>query len=159
MGANPYYFRYRDEHTVSAWEWAWLKETVTGVCCVQLNTTHKRYREIVTDTAWYQLTLTCKRYDELVKTLETSWGWWVKKTCSYCNQEYLAYRTGAMHRLYCSPYCNMSARREREKARLELTRQKTCAYCEVPFNAKRSDAIFCSGKCRVAAHRNKEASQ
>jgi hypothetical protein len=29
----------------------------------------------------------------------------------------------------------------------------TCATCGLPFRAKRPDARFCSGRCRVAAHR------
>jgi hypothetical protein len=31
--------------------------------------------------------------------------------------------------------------------------QMVCAHCRNPFTAKRSDARFCSGRCRTAAHR------
>lgn len=32
-----------------------------------------------------------------------------------------------------------------------------CIYCDEPFQPKRSDAKFCSAKCRVAYNRNKKA--
>jgi hypothetical protein len=35
--------------------------------------------------------------------------------------------------------------------------QATCAVCGASFEARRSDAQFCSGKCRVAAHRARAA--
>ena len=32
-------------------------------------------------------------------------------------------------------------------------RAKHCVHCDEPFEPKRSDAIFCSTRCRVASHR------
>lgn len=35
---------------------------------------------------------------------------------------------------------------------------RSCARCGVPFTARRSDARYCSTRCRVAAHRAADAS-
>ena len=34
-----------------------------------------------------------------------------------------------------------------------------CAHCGEPFEAKRSDALYCSGACRIAAHRGVTTSE
>jgi hypothetical protein len=36
---------------------------------------------------------------------------------------------------------------------------KSCDRCGIPFDAKRSDAKFCSARCRVSAHRRKREQQ
>lgn len=31
-----------------------------------------------------------------------------------------------------------------------------CSHCGQPYEAKRADSLYCSGKCRTAAHRAKQ---
>ena len=49
----------------------------------------------------------------------------------------------------CSARCSARARRADRAAQREVT----CEWCGDPFLQTRSDARFCSGRCRVAAHR------
>jgi hypothetical protein len=49
-----------------------------------------------------------------------------------------------------------AVRRLRAKRRLPLPLAQQCRQCNAPMTAKRSTKAFCSGKCRVAAHRDRD---
>jgi hypothetical protein len=57
----------------------------------------------------------------------------------------------------CSPECRREAERRRSAARREQVwvppSPVVCERCGEKFEARRSDARFCSTRCRVAAHR------
>jgi hypothetical protein len=61
---------------------------------------------------------------------------------------------------YCSNECLVAvsvARRREGGARRVPPHVKTCDRCAAEFTAKRSDARFCSPRCRTAAHRAEQA--
>lgn len=51
-----------------------------------------------------------------------------------------------------STKCSESHAKPRQKPRVQHD-PMPCAHCGEDFTPKRSDARYCSGKCRVAAHR------
>ena len=57
--------------------------------------------------------------------------------------------------IYCSDACRKAtrAKAKREAYRPAANQPKTCACCGAEFKPARSDARFCSVRCRVAAHR------
>jgi hypothetical protein len=56
----------------------------------------------------------------------------------------------------CSEHCSHVAQRER---RLVHHDERICASCKEPFVPKRSDARYCSHRCRVAAHRRRRKAE
>lgn len=46
-----------------------------------------------------------------------------------------------------------AAAARRRRAERAAAIERTCAVCGEPFRPSRSDALTCSGRCRVAAHR------
>lgn len=44
-------------------------------------------------------------------------------------------------------------REDCDHSALRVDRSRMCAHCAVPFTPARSDARYCSVRCRVAAHR------
>lgn len=46
-------------------------------------------------------------------------------------------------------------RKERRDAIRALRPDPVCKYCNQPFKSKRSDALYCSDKCRQQAHRKR----
>jgi len=65
---------------------------------------------------------------------------------------------------FCGWVCKDAARRhrraeaerERRAERRQPPQRRKCKQCEEEFEPKRDDAVYCSGKCRVAAHRAKK---
>jgi predicted nucleic acid-binding Zn ribbon protein len=60
---------------------------------------------------------------------------------------------------HCSPRCFRFDRSARERERRRQTRtlgfspHQRCWHCGAAFDPKRSDARYCSGRCRTAASR------
>lgn len=48
-------------------------------------------------------------------------------------------------------------RAERAICEAALGAMRVCAECGAPFSATRTDAVFCSTRCRVTAHRKAHA--
>jgi hypothetical protein len=77
---------------------------------------------------------------------------WGKRCCAVCNQWFWA-RSGIQT---CSNQCNKV---RRDKTRIRGDRKpadhtpKPCQHCGERFVPTRSDARYCSTRCRVAAHR------
>ena len=59
--------------------------------------------------------------------------------------------SGKPKRIVCCGVCRREQRRRRRQVGVRSAR---CRRCGVWFEAKRSTAAFCSGRCRVAAHRH-----
>lgn len=59
--------------------------------------------------------------------------------------------SGKPNRIVCCGVCRRDRRRRRRRVGV---RPATCKQCGARFQAKRSTATFCSGRCRVAAHRH-----
>jgi predicted nucleic acid-binding Zn ribbon protein len=162
---------------LSAWDLAWLKEADTGKPPPHMTQRHKRYREFikkhVTDKPIRQMREKIKRYKyydfshkeyatpenykDLMKAIENSvlpgCPYPHIRKCSYCNQEYIAeYHISK----YCCDYCRESTKQDKIRKMKTLQRQKNCPVCGKEFKAKRSDAVYCSVKCRVKAHRKRK---
>jgi endogenous inhibitor of DNA gyrase (YacG/DUF329 family) len=71
--------------------------------------------------------------------------------CAYCGAPLLIEREKA-YRLKYHPQCKRDHDRERHGTREADT--VTCQQCGQGFLAKRSDARFCSPRCRTASHRS-----
>jgi hypothetical protein len=56
---------------------------------------------------------------------------------------------------WLSSYLDGEARRAARRKGPRAPHALACQWCSRPFAAKRSDARFCSGSCRVAAHRER----
>ena len=78
--------------------------------------------------------------------------------CAFCGQS--AKELNRNRKQYCSANCRAMASRERNKKppmliALEVSEgNRTCLHCGQRFYAKTARGIYCSIKCRVAAHRN-----
>jgi hypothetical protein len=72
--------------------------------------------------------------------------------CSRCGQPFVVHGT----QVYCSIECAREERNERRREANER-RPRECARCGKTFTPTRSDALFCSGRCRIAAHRLRHA--
>ncbi len=56
----------------------------------------------------------------------------------------------------CSERCASRVRNaERSRKRREAREGRRCGWCGETFDASRSDALYCCGRCRVAAHRRR----
>jgi hypothetical protein len=84
---------------------------------------------------------------------------WIVARCAHCGC-----RTLIRYRLahYCSNECRTEHRLEVRRARdarterpsrAKVRQPRQCAYCGGSFTPARDDARYCSGACRVAAHR------
>jgi hypothetical protein len=74
-------------------------------------------------------------------------NWW--RVCRRCRQPR---RAGSQFNLVYPPCSNTICDECRSDSHHQPL-QLVCAHCRNPFTAKRSDARFCSGRCRTAAHR------
>lgn len=76
--------------------------------------------------------------------------------CMVCNTHFFATMKGIK---FCSNGCERNHRLERRSltrgSRAKEHQEQACAHCGAAFIPKRSDSKFCSGKCRVAAHRQR----
>ena len=70
-------------------------------------------------------------------------GWFGRGRCEVPRQIMLCVRC----------YDKRDAERRRAKRRRPPPNQRACAQCGETFSPARSDARFCSTRCRVAAHR------
>ena len=70
--------------------------------------------------------------------------------CSYCGAPLLVERDMA-YRLKYHPKCKRDV--DRERYRRPESDGHACDHCGQSFAAKRSDAKYCSPRCRTAAHR------
>lgn len=91
------------------------------------------------------------------------WGFEAVRTCRACGSDMVVIEPGSPY-CFCSNSCadswgrkarQSSKRRQRERAR--EGKLSTCEHCRQDFKPKRADARFCSGRCRVAAHRKTQA--
>lgn len=74
--------------------------------------------------------------------------------CKNCGGPILRRRPNA---LYCSLQCRTVAQIERQRNRNTNSRRKFfCLQCERRFQATRSDASFCSPRCRQEFHRSEK---
>lgn len=92
------------------------------------------------------------------------WPAWAttRITCSTCGRAVVVYDR-RMARRYCSAACSAVAEAARvarlnaavsaRRAEARAARKATCAGCGSTFTPTRADARYCSGACRVAAHR------
>lgn len=85
-------------------------------------------------------------------------GFLAHQPCDHCGREfYSVRRNGPKH---CSDRCAKTVRTAAfVKARSERradNRETHCDRCAKPIEAKRSTMRFCSVKCRVAAHRERQ---
>jgi hypothetical protein len=77
--------------------------------------------------------------------------------CARCGRLFLASRYGRVdgpnpyRTRYCSEECTKRPKKERPR--------RDCEHCGWSFTPTRSDAKFCSGACRVAAHRAKRGAE
>ena len=75
--------------------------------------------------------------------------------CSQCREPMAV--TSLAHK-YCSPACHKAAKARKQtpfnQARPKVSHgHRSCEHCETSFTPKRSDARFCSTRCRVAHNR------
>ena len=88
-----------------------------------------------------------------------------KKCCAHCGAS--IHHKKRASALYCSVRCRNDAQIKRRGVRIALKQRgagrrggrypKDCAKCELPFKATRSDAQFCSAKCKQASKRLHDA--
>lgn len=135
-------------HRMASWDdheeadevvpWLWSIDPRDSVAMVPFTIVHKSltfggslvYRP---QRRTYAVHVGCARLvaDAGVLTMPSRWA-----LCSGCGRTMLVHRRARQSRCgTCEP------------------RQRTCAQCGAPFSASRSDARYCSGRCRVAAHR------
>jgi hypothetical protein len=90
--------------------------------------------------------------------------------CRRCGRRFYRVATTkhALGSIYCSDRCqrlaNAPARKMRQAVYVEMrslkrekARNRKCAHCGEPIEAQRLTMRFCSTKCRVAAHRKRNA--
>lgn len=86
----------------------------------------------------------CKKHAQYLKDKV-----YTLKYCCVCDVLFDSYGTSK----YCSSACRSYAYYQMDK---KIVKPKTCALCAAEFMPKRTDSIFCSGKCRTASHRAKK---
>jgi endogenous inhibitor of DNA gyrase (YacG/DUF329 family) len=74
-----------------------------------------------------------------------------KLKCIRCGTEFDTIRFDLAK--YCSYRCRNDTYIERRKEQLRNARIKKCLKCGIVFNAKRTDTIFCSAKCKQSHYR------
>jgi len=67
--------------------------------------------------------------------------------CEFCDGRYARVRHDQK---CCSLACSREFRNERRRVENDA---RACERCDEPFTPRRSDARYCSSRCRVAAHR------
>lgn len=79
--------------------------------------------------------------------------------CVHCGREIATsvHISGAA-RAYCWGGCRWDAEHTRRDEARRDVHTKVCGWCAAPFAARRSDAFWCSGRCRVAACRARTTS-
>lgn len=78
-------------------------------------------------------------------------------TCLGCGERFFRRNPGQHSTGYCSEACRRAVLAQRQRTRRATERvpppPRPCDHCGVAFEPARSDARFCSSRCRVAAHR------
>lgn len=83
--------------------------------------------------------------------------------CPSCNDlSIFGYPDSAIGKFYCSKECRTKhhGRKQAERRKAERASNRTprpCGNCGDQFQPKRSDAKFCSTKCRVSAKRTRDS--
>jgi hypothetical protein len=90
--------------------------------------------------------------------------WYPAKPCSHCGRPVFVdrYRRGLRY-FVCGDECrvaiyNANARKSAKQKAPRIVPQKRCAKCDELFTPSRSDAEYCSSKCRQSAYRGRCAS-
>jgi uncharacterized OB-fold protein len=73
-------------------------------------------------------------------------------TCDVCGEVFVP-PYGPRRRRFCSDECRRAHDRQRKAWTPVVHVEQSCAQCGELFVPARSDARYCSGRCRVAAHR------
>jgi predicted nucleic acid-binding Zn ribbon protein len=78
------------------------------------------------------------------------------KECLQCGK---TYNPKANSQRYCSPICNGIVNSKRNRSKINHDRKLKCWICKSLFKPKsdKSNARFCSDKCRAIHHKNKAA--
>ena len=77
--------------------------------------------------------------------------------CQVCGEEFN--HSNNHNRLYCSKRCKRKAQQKLETKQKAEARIKSCEWCRVTFTPERSDAKFCSLKCKQIAYRERKSTQ
>ena len=82
---------------------------------------------------------------------------WCEIACEWCEQEFVTTREHVAK--YCSEECQLEAANDRHSGRYTKIERATaaCDCCGDDFEQARSDAKYCSPRCRVAGNRAKAA--
>ncbi len=94
----------------------------------------------------------CKKREDLIDALD------MRHVCPICGRHYALLMkvwqgSGSTHYgVCCSAACALALSRRRRKRSLP---PRDCPGCSERFTPKRRDAVFCSGRCRVRAHRSR----
>lgn len=70
-------------------------------------------------------------------------------TCQHCGREYLGSNLQRIMKKYCTSRCGELARATKKRRETRDLRIKECLHCHKTFEAKRSDAKFCTTSHRV----------
>ena len=78
-----------------------------------------------------------------------------EKVCSGCRRRFLGRGSSWCAPHYCSKACQMEARKLR-RAESRTKPRDRCVHCNRPLDEpRRSTRLYCSVRCRVAAHRGR----
>jgi hypothetical protein len=77
---------------------------------------------------------------------------WPQQQCRVCRQEFF----GAINTRYCSRACYRQRPKAPRPSRAKWRDFVACPVCQETFQPTRNDALFCSVRCRVAAHRARQ---
>jgi hypothetical protein len=84
-------------------------------------------------------------------------GWRQPKSCENCGRPVFNLSSRLAPEIAaCSPRCRHTIKNTRFRAkRKRSTAERACAICGKQFTPKRSDALYCSARCKHKSYRNR----
>jgi len=84
--------------------------------------------------------------------------------CTHCGRPFLPGQEYGQRTIYCSAACAATIKAGRRRNPTAKVRGDgtvyyghTCSHCQQDFASRRVHSQYCSGRCRVAAHRKRGA--
>jgi hypothetical protein len=81
--------------------------------------------------------------------------WFGREPCEHCGRPVIADMRRRPEHVACSRYCRQRIHGALLNARMRQPREETsCRICGDPIDSTRSDAFYCSPKCKQKAYRH-----
>jgi len=115
-----------------------------------------RLRRYLGRRAGYEFTPICTQCFPNLESYHQRLHWHLPAPCTRCGRIVIleAWRDPPCQDVFCSRECQTSVWNARSYAKHRRPPpERACAVCDERFQPKRTDAIYCSSRCKQAAYR------